>query len=185
MCIWAVNNLASDSNGWRETSCRNTASATSSTRRRARRSPPARDSLFDPSHERAACTSALWGDAGVVRGAHGSRRELLVAAGGAGTAPAAPLKAGDRNLQVGEGGHQDARVDGAVLLAAEEVLALDEIVRDAVERTRSKLEYTALAAKFCPPEFTIRSFGASTRRSGTRASIRATSNATFRRAGRS
>ena len=31
----------------------------------------------------------------------------------------------------------------------------EQIVRDAVERTRSKLEYTALAAKFCPPEFSI------------------------------
>ena len=30
----------------------------------------------------------------------------------------------------------------------------ERIVRDAVDRTRSKLEYT-LAAKFCPPEFTI------------------------------
>jgi 8-oxo-dGTP diphosphatase len=31
----------------------------------------------------------------------------------------------------------------------------DEILRDGVERARAKLEYTSLAAAFCPPEFTI------------------------------
>ena len=31
----------------------------------------------------------------------------------------------------------------------------DRLVRETVERTRSKLEYTALAASFCPPAFTI------------------------------
>ena len=31
----------------------------------------------------------------------------------------------------------------------------ERIVRDAVERTRYRMEYTALASKFCPPEFTI------------------------------
>ena len=31
----------------------------------------------------------------------------------------------------------------------------DDIVRDGVERARSKLEYTPLGAAFCPPEFTV------------------------------
>ena len=41
--------------------------------------------------------------------------------------------------------------DGSVQLAFDH----REIVEDALERLRSKLEYTAVAAKFCPPEFTI------------------------------
>jgi 8-oxo-dGTP diphosphatase len=37
------------------------------------------------------------------------------------------------------------------------VMAFDHrrIVRDGVERARAKLEYTALGAAFCPPEFTV------------------------------
>ena len=58
----------------------------------------------------------------------------------------------------------------------------DRLVRDAVERTRSKLEYTALAAKFCHRRSRSASFAVSTRRSGTRASIRGTFSATFRKA---
>lgn len=43
------------------------------------------------------------------------------------------------------------------ILLAEEENAFDHrrILREGVERARAKLEYTSLAAAFCPPEFTV------------------------------
>lgn len=43
------------------------------------------------------------------------------------------------------------------LLSSRSSLAFDHglILRDGVERARAKLEYTPLAASFCPPEFTV------------------------------
>ena len=45
----------------------------------------------------------------------------------------------------------------APLLATGEPAAFDHatVLRDGVERARSKLEYTSLGAAFCPPEFTV------------------------------
>lgn len=58
----------------------------------------------------------------------------------------------------GGGDAADARLFPVVMVEADALqLAFDhdKIVAEAVERIRSKLEYTTLAAQFCPPEFTI------------------------------
>jgi 8-oxo-dGTP diphosphatase len=51
----------------------------------------------------------------------------------------------------------DARWQSVSSAAADGALAFDHgrILRDGVERARSKLEYTCLATAFCPPTFTI------------------------------
>ena len=58
----------------------------------------------------------------------------------------------------GGGDAADARLFPVVMIEADALeLAFDhdKIIKEAVERVRSKLEYTTLAARFCPPEFTI------------------------------
>ena len=58
----------------------------------------------------------------------------------------------------GGGDAADARLFPVVMVEADALqLAFDHdrILAEAVERIRSKLEYTTLAAQFCPPEFTI------------------------------
>lgn len=58
----------------------------------------------------------------------------------------------------GGGDASDARLFPVMLVEADALeLAFDhdKIIAEAVERVRSKLEYTTLAAQFCPPEFTI------------------------------
>ena len=58
----------------------------------------------------------------------------------------------------GGGDAADARLFPVVIVEADALeLAFDHgrIIKEAVERVRSKLEYTTLAARFCPPEFTV------------------------------
>ena len=58
----------------------------------------------------------------------------------------------------GGGDAADADLFPVVMVEADALqLAFDHdrIIAEAVERVRSKLEYTTLAAQFCPPEFTI------------------------------
>lgn len=63
--------------------------------------------------------------------------------------PPAPVSGGDARAA--------AWTPIASLVNGHTELAFDHttIVADAVERARSKLEYTTLATRFCPPEFTI------------------------------
>ena len=65
---------------------------------------------------------------------------------------------GNRLEPTGGGDAADARLFPVVMVEADALeLAFDHgrIIKEAVERVRSKLEYTTLAARFCPPEFTV------------------------------
>ncbi|MBO8190223.1 NUDIX hydrolase [Streptomyces oryzae] len=69
-----------------------------------------------------------------------------IAGGDARSARWAPT---DTLLGAGDGGGWEA--EQQVPLAFDH----DEILRDGVERARSKIEYSSLATAFCPPEFTV------------------------------
>ncbi|MBO8189035.1 MULTISPECIES: NUDIX hydrolase [Streptomyces] len=69
-----------------------------------------------------------------------------IAGGDARSARWAPT---DTLLGVGDGGGWEAEQQAPLAFDH------DQILRDGVERARSKIEYSSLATAFCPPEFTV------------------------------